>query len=227
MWSSILVSGACGASGHSVNWALYNNYVLVISGKGNMANYTSSSAVNNMPWADYQEQIKGIVVENGVTRIGTYAFTKCNCISAIIADSVTYIDYNAFYQCAKLESIIIPDSVTTIGNAVFSGCSNLTSAILGSGITKINQSAFSNTALTNIAIPNKVTSIGNYAFEYCKSLASVIIPISVKSIGSYAFYDSALENVYYAGNETDKSSITINSGNTLLNNATWHYNYTY
>lgn len=224
-WSSVLVSGTCGASGSSVNWALYNNYALVISGSGAMANYDNRD--NDMPWANYQAQIKSIVIEEGVTQIGQYAFFKCNCTSAIIANSVTYISYNAFYQCAKLESVIIPDSVTTMGKAVFASCTNLESVTLGINITKIEQSAFSGTALTDLTIPHRVTSLGIYAFENCKSLRNVTIPISLKSIGEQTFYGcSSLTNVYYAGSETDKASITIGDYNTPLTNATWHYNYT-
>ena len=42
-----------------------------------------------------------------------------------IPDSVTSIDWLAFYGCTGLTSITIPDSVTSIDRSAFSGCENL------------------------------------------------------------------------------------------------------
>ncbi len=43
-----------------------------------------------------------------------------------IPDSVTSIQYPAFYGCSGLTSVLIPNSVTSIESAVFSNCSGLT-----------------------------------------------------------------------------------------------------
>lgn len=45
----------------------------------------------------------------------------------IIPDSVTSIDWSAFYGCSGLTSVTILDSVTSIGNYAFADCSRLTS----------------------------------------------------------------------------------------------------
>ncbi|MBE7058003.1 MAG: hypothetical protein E7387_02740 [Ruminococcaceae bacterium] len=70
-----------------------------------------------------------------------------------IPDSVTRIEYSAFYNCSSLTSITIPNGVTSIGDGAFYCCSSLTS----------------------ITIPDSVTSIGDHAFAYCDSLTSITV----------------------------------------------------
>ena len=67
---------------------------------------------------------KGIITFNAnVTKIGYYAFSKCEKIKTItIPDSVTEIGDRAFFYCNSLTSITIPDSVTSIGNYTFYDC---------------------------------------------------------------------------------------------------------
>ncbi len=52
---------------------------LTISGTGAMANYSSS----DRPWADKLSDIKSVVIENGVTSIGKYAFQSCTSLTAV------------------------------------------------------------------------------------------------------------------------------------------------
>ena len=93
-----------------------------------------------------------IVVKDGVTSIGQYAFGNCKALSSItILNSVTRIGEGAFYGCTGLTSITIPNSVTSIEEGTFYDCSGLTS----------------------VTIPNSVTKIGGYAFFDCSGLTSV------------------------------------------------------
>ena len=69
----------------------------------------------------------------------------------VIPDSVTSIEFKAFYFCNSLTSVTIGNSVTTIGGCAFECCSSLTS----------------------ITIPDSVTEIGNRAFALCSSLTSI------------------------------------------------------
>ena len=142
------------------------------------------------PWYYSRAVLKEVVIEDGVTSIGSYAFYWCSPLTSVtIPDGVTSIGSYAFEGCTSLVSITIPDSVTSIGSYAFSRCSSLTSVTIPDSVTFIGQYAFFRcSSLTSVAIPDSVTSIDQYAFSGCSSLTSVTIPDSVTSIGSNAFY---------------------------------------
>ena len=67
------ISGTCG---NNLIWTLSeNNSILTISGTGEMDGYYEG---NWSPWHQYREDIQEIVIENGVTVVGSYAFYGCN-----------------------------------------------------------------------------------------------------------------------------------------------------
>ncbi len=204
-----------------ITWTLSDDGTLTISGT-DMPNYHRElGEICTTPWYSQREKIKKIIIENGVTNIGTVAFFRCsNCTSIIIPNSVTSIGNDAFGYCSGLTSITIPNSVTSIGDWAFSECSGLTSITIPNSVTNIGGCAFgwckgltsitiSNSiksigrqlfysciSLVSIEIPNSVTSIGDAAFGYCSGLTSITIPNSVTSIGMSAFEDcSSLTSV--------------------------------
>ncbi len=151
------------------------------------------------------EELQGeLVIPNGVTSIGDYAFDGYTGLASItIPSSVTSIGGYAFSGCTGLTSVTIPSSVTSIGGYAFDGCTGLT-AVHITDIAAWGQIEFANsTANPNsyakhlyvggeelqgeLVIPDGVTSIGDYAFRACKGLTSVTIPSSVTSIGESAF----------------------------------------
>ena len=135
--------------------------------------------------------LTGVTIPGSVTNIGNGAFSGCSGLTSVtIPDSVTSIGSGAFDNCSRLTSVTIPDSVTSIGDYVFYNCSGLTSVVIPEGVTSIGGYAFYNcSGLASVVIPEGVTSIGGYAFYDCSGLTSVVIPDSVTSIGGYAFYD--------------------------------------
>ena len=146
---------------------------------------------NPCPWESQKSKIKKVVIKDGVTNIGTFAFRGCSSLTSVTTpNSITRIGGYAFYGCSGLTSITIPNLVTNIGEATFSGCSGLTSVVIGNSVTSIGDDAFYDCSkLSSITIPNSVKSIGKQAFFSCSGLTSVTIPNSVKSIGDNAFYD--------------------------------------
>ena len=175
---------AFGTCGENVSWELYSSGLLRIQGEGAMNSYS-------YPWEDYKQQITVLLIGEGVTNIGNYAFKNCDSMtSAIIGNGVQEIDYQAFYDCDSLQSIVIPESVTKIGGDAFYGCEGLISVTIAGGETEIGASAFRECKeLKTVELGEGVTSIGDHAFDGCVSLTGIVIPNSVTNIGSYAFRD--------------------------------------
>ena len=142
-------------------------------------------------WAFEYSDMTSVTIPNSVTNIGASAFEGCLGLTSVtIPDGVTSIGDNAFRLCRSLMSATISDGVTSIGYEAFSGCSSLTSVTIPSSITNIGEMAFFDcTCLTNVTIVAGVTSIGSFAFEKCGGLTSVTIPDSVTNIGRSAFED--------------------------------------
>ena len=187
-----------GTCGEKLTWSLENG-VLTISGTGDMEYYAESTA----PWMPSKSYIKDVVIENGVTSIGSYAFEQCSSIiSATIPESVTSIGFKAFSSCESINNIIIPESVMKIDECAFSGCTSLTNITIPDSIANIGSGTFYGcTSLTNIEIPDSVTYIGETAFRNCYALKKLTIPDSVSNIGAAAFYDCKnLENIVLGNN---------------------------
>ena len=171
----------------NLTWKLDADGTLTISGTGAMKDYDNG---DNLSPVYNNSNVKKVVIEDGVTSIGDFAFYNCSDLTSItIPDSVTSIGEKAFASCLKLISITIPDSVTSIGNYAFRYCSSLPSITIPDSVTSIGTATFSGCKnLTSITIPDSVTSIGNSAFNSCGSLTSITIPDSIISIGHTAFY---------------------------------------
>ena len=160
---------------------------LTISGSGDMYDYTLST---HAPWYDYRNEITAVVLPDGLTKIGNFAFYQCNNASLTsinIPASVTSIGQHAFNNCTKLASVTIPSSVTSIGRGAFFKCTSLTSINIPNGVTSIEGSTFAQCGLTTINIPANVTTIGEDAFEHCNSLAAITLAEGLESIGARAF----------------------------------------
>ena len=206
--NAIMHSGKCGKN---LTWTLTYNGVLTISGTGDM--------YNSYSYSTYSEIIKNVIVMDGVTSIGNYAFEGCSSITSItIPSSVTSIGYWAFRGCSSLTSITIPNSVTTIGDDAFDGCSSLTSVNMGNSVSSIGDYAFGDcSSLTSITIPNSVMSIGYRAFKGCSSLTSITIPNSVTCIGDFAFWDcSSLKSIILSNSVTSIGNGTFDGCSSLI-----------
>ena len=234
--------------GENLTWSLdIETGILTISGTGDMYNYSVSEAA---PWYSHQPYIKSVVINDGVTSIGDYAFTdlpnltkvtmansvetigscafeKCIRLSDIkISTGILSIGSYAFYECNSLESITIPDSVTELGENSFYNCNALKNLIIGDGLEVIGYNSFALCSnLKYVEIGSNVKRINGHAFSYCRNLQTVVLPKCLESIAAYAFNEcNKLNSVYYEGTWEEWCEITFGYYNSDLLNASIYCN---
>ena len=130
----------CGQQGSDVIWGYDpDSKTITISGTGLMMYYNSIQNENvwsnGAPWKDFADEIEAVVVENGITYVGSNTFAHCPNISNVTlpTDGIYEIGPGAFADCTSLTSIDIPMSINTIGKQAFAGCSHLETVSIGYG----------------------------------------------------------------------------------------------
>ena len=68
-----------GSLSDDVNWFLYDNGLLEITGKGSIPSYSKGNA----PWYQYKDNITSILVRSSITDIGDSSFYGCNNVTEI------------------------------------------------------------------------------------------------------------------------------------------------
>lgn len=123
------------------------------------------------PLAYYAEKFH---VQDGIRTIEDNAFDGCKSIGEIILpEGITTIGSSAFSN-SKITSINMPSSITSIGYMAFWGCDELEMLILPQGITEIEDYMLYNCKkLYYLEIPENVTYIAASAIYGCKSLNSI------------------------------------------------------
>ena len=192
-------SGNCGDSGSNVTWSLDDNGTLTISGSGKIEDYRSDI---DQPWYSNRSDITSVVIEPGVTSIGSLAFYKCSNLTSItIPSGLTSIGEMAFFNCSALTSVTIPNGVISIGNFAFGSCTGLKSITIPSSVTSIENNIFQDcTGLTNITVDSSNPSFCSESgvlfnkdkttLIYCPRRKTGIycIPDGVSAIGYFAFF---------------------------------------
>ena len=176
-------------------WTLADK-TLTIRGSGNMKNWEYNS---NEDWhnTQYTNIIENIVIDDTITNIGEYAFSKCSNVKDIkIPEGVKNIKKSTFEECSRLESITIPKGVTSIENMAFYGCSSL----------------------VNITIPEKVINIG-IAFNKCESLEQIEVNPeneNYMSENGILFNKEKTKIIKYPSAKRDKEEYIIPNGVTEI-----------
>ena len=229
---ALVASGKCG---DSASWKLDAEGTLTITGAGPMADYGQHASDNCAPWRTYANDIKKVVVQKGVTTIGSYAFASLERVTSVtIPEGVTSIGSSAFENCGLmayggLGAVTLPEGLTAIGDFAFSGsgmasltlpeslrtignsaclCCSLRELTIPDGVTSIGTGAFCNASLTSVKLPASGVTLGDSLFQECEKLTEVTLPADLTVIGPSMFENcGSLKNV------------TIPSGVTHIGNA--------
>lgn len=169
-------SGYCGAEGDGSNlqWELDPAPgILTITGSGKMASWYLAQ---DRPWNERAYTIHQVILPEGLTNIGDYAFHEMRMSAITIPSTVTEIGEQAFMYCKWLESIDLPSSVTTLKRNAFFGCQRLVSVQLPSQLQVVPSCCFAScTSLQTITIPASVNAISSDAFKSCNALSSFVV----------------------------------------------------
>lgn len=171
-----------------------NTYTLTVYGSGNMADVEDEYS---QPWRSFASKAKNIVVEQGITSLGKYAFSGFT----------------------KVENITLPNSLTTISQHAFAACSSLKVLSLSTSVTSIADSSFAFDGTNKKSDFTLYANLGSYALSYaiqngvnyscdkvvCNNAYSVYIPVKKMEIfypytpiysGKYKFYSTGNWNTY-------------------------------
>jgi len=182
-----------GTYGKNITWRITEEGILHLTGTGSVP-----GGYNAAPWFPYLGMIRSLVVADGITSIGNYAFSSLqNLVEVHLPESVKSIGENAFSGCSSLESIKLPDGISKIADYTFYRCESLKKIVLPANLKEIGTRAFAYcTELTTIDLPDGFESLSGYwIFQGCTSLTFIRLSEKLNYISSYAFTDSAFSTI--------------------------------
>lgn len=197
----------------SLAWVLDTDGTFTVSGTGAMDYYSFHGSYS---WYEYEEEMKNIIIEVGITRISDRAFYSCsNLESVTIPYTVTNIGSYAFY--AAPESLVIKgyegsvaETYASNNNYEFQSLGeaplyDVASGSCGTGVTwKLDSHGLltisgegeiedysgwtaDKSVIRELVIEEGVSAICYYAFNGCSYIEKVTLPETLTTIGGYAF----------------------------------------
>lgn len=177
---------------------------LTLTGAGPTYDYGYTDPV---PWREYQKSIKTIIVNEGVTALGSTLFADSVAAQSVtLPSSLESIGAGAFSDCGSIATMHIPEKVETIGDGTFAGTVSLEGITVENGNVhfasdgKALYSADGKTLYayaagnsgTAYSIEEGTESIKSSAFVKAGNLNSITLPSSLVEIGEEALSRTAI-----------------------------------
>lgn len=176
-----LYSGVCDGG---AQWRI-SGTTLTLSGSGAVYSGDAEGRLTSQ-WADdFGKTVKKIVVEEGITEIGDYAFSKMEAVESVtLPDTVTRIGDWAFEECVSLKEIRMTQNLKEIGYYAFGMCRSLEEIDIPDTLMRVSGSEFSGCeSLKRVVLPDAFTYL-HCTFEDCYSLEEVVLPSTVETMYS-------------------------------------------
>lgn len=173
-------SGSCGI-GSNITYDL-NDTELTISGNGKIRSYAFA-------YDGFSEVVESVVIEEGITGVGNYAFSRCKNIKEVqLPNGMGLIGDGAFQGCSSLEAISCPEQLVSIGKNCFLDCTQLLTVELSDQIGIIPEGAFRGcSGMTSINLPDSIYTIQSKAFADSGLAGKVKLPKSLRSLEDDVF----------------------------------------
>lgn len=198
----------------SIEWNI-NNGVIEITGTGDIPSFDYFGDGNKAPWMSFENDIEEIVVGDGITAIGDFAFAFTAAKTVKLPETVRQIGDYAFYCNKELTFLQVPNELIYIGDNAFANCLEMSDISIPASVNVIGPDAFLNcVSLENISVDENnpcYTSVGGVLFD--KDMTKLVtypagnkanlytVPESVAVIGNNAFaYNKFLSSIEVPSN---------------------------
>lgn len=222
--SLCIASGICG---DNLRWYVYRDGYMEIKGTGEMYDYAEDGD-NVAPWYQYKDKFRTVILPDGITRIGSYAFQGLENVKQMtLTGNIESIGVGAWNN-SSITTINFPSNLTSIEGAIFVGANDLTEitgsnahyhtvdGVLYSRDNKvlvefmkdqlINPETGRNYSDDHIfKIPDTVEEIAERAFYGIDSLNKIYMTGSVTNIKEKAF--AQMPKLYFVDNNANELNV--------------------
>ena len=190
---TIVTMGYCGTISKGPFYYLDGEGCLHIDGSGPISFY--EYYYYRSYWENYSNQIRTVVIGDGVTAIPSYAFNNLHKLEHIsIPEGIKYIS-DSFKDTTALKEIKLPSTLEAIERSAFEN-SGLESIIIPEGVTSLSDKSFYGCKnLKSVQLPSTLRKLyEGYTFAYCINLTRINFPENLDSISQYAFQGSGIRS---------------------------------
>lgn len=198
---TIAVAAATNQCGDNITYTIEDG-VLTLSGSGDMWHYDFWS--NTVPWDSEKGKITKVVVEEGITSLGTNAFCDFVMLTEVeLPSTIQRMGMNAFAGCVWLKELTIPADMESFDTSAFANCSSMLEykvapenthfsaeeGVLFSADKTVLWSYPIGVAWETYEMPDTVESVEAYAFSEAANLVEIQFSENLKYIKDEAFHN--------------------------------------
>ena len=195
----------CDDASADSTWTFENGVLRITGNIGNCRLASSSSpywSTSPFEIAGIYKEVQTIIVEEGVTSIGSLAFADMtNLTKVTLPSTLKEIGAEAFFSCSKLTSLTIPAGVEKLGPNVFMFCS----------------------LLKTVTFEGAAPVVSGYSYFYDYYPSSPTADLSGADIYYNSDYDWPVSRMKAMGSNCTWHDVNIVSSGTCGENATWNY----
>ena len=176
------IGGSCGKN---LTWSFdAASGVLTISGSGEMADYKKTASgdyngdgtvggeifdtdipqtVSTAPWNKYSGSITAVVLPEGLTSVGDYAFYGCDKLTEVVLPAgVAALGQAAFGDCVALTDLTVQGNVTDAASDAFTGCDSLENVTIEAGVSTFDGDLLKGCSVQKLVVLDSRTELADF-----------------------------------------------------------------